>query len=265
MTEKKRVEHRVRDGVRLAFSDTGSGAPPVVLIHGWTCDHTYFAPQREHLAKHHRVVSVDLRGHGESDKPKQAYTISGFADDVAWLCGELGLERPAVIGHSMGGMAALELAVRHPGLPSAIVACDSPMVVPAALAATFVELAKQLRQPDWRPAHHAFLAGALFIDDDDPERKARILADMTSAPDHVTLGCFEAILSADMEGAAKKCKVPFLYLAAAGPLADFSRLQALCPQVVIGQTVGAGHFHQLEVPEQVNAMIDRFLRISKLA
>ena len=258
------MENRIRDGVKLAFTDTGAGSAPVVLIHGWTCNHTYFAPQREHLAKHRRVVSVDLRGHGESDKPKQAYTISGFADDVAWLCGELGIERPVVIGHSMGGMTALELAARHPGLPSAVIACDSPMAVPAALAANLGEVAKQLREADWRPAHRAFLDGALFIADDDPERRARILADMTSAPDHVTLGCFEAILSADMEGAAKKCKVPFLYLAAAGPLADFSRLQALSPQVVIGQTVGAGHFHQLEVPEQVNAMIDRFLRVSKL-
>jgi hypothetical protein len=56
--------------------------------------------------------------------------------------------------------------------------------------------------------------------------------------------------------------VPFLYLAAAPPLADLVRLRALNPQIVIGQTVGAGHFHQLEVPEQVNAMIERFLRVS---
>jgi len=258
------MEHRIRDGVKLAFSDSGRGAPSVVLVHGWTCNHTYFAPQREHLAKRHRVVSVDLRGHGESDKPKQAYTIAGFADDVAWLCGELGIAEPIVVGHSMGGMTALELAVRHPGLPSAIVACDSPIAVPAPLAGDLAEVAKQLRQPDWRPAHRAFLAAALFIAEDDPERKARVLADMTSAPDHVTLGCFEAIVSADMEAAATKCKVPFLYLAATNPLADFARLRALCPHIVIGQTVGAGHFHQLEVPEQVNAMIDRFLKTAKL-
>ena len=68
-----------------------------------------------------------------------------------------------------------------------------------------------------------------------------------------------------MEGAARECKVPFLYLAAAAPLADFAKLRQLCPHVVIGQTVGAGHFHQLEVPDQVNAMIERFLQVSKLA
>lgn len=258
------MDHRTRDGVELAFTESGRGAPPVVLVHGWTCDHTYFAPQAAHLAARHRVVSVDLRGHGKSDKPEQTYTISGFADDVAWLCGELSLEKPVVIGHSMGGMAALEVAARHPDLPSAVVACDSPIAMPAELAANLGDVLAQFRRPDWRPAHRAFLSSMLFIDADDPDRKARILADMTSAPDHVTLGCFEAIAAADTEGAAARCKVPFLYVAAAAPLADFARLRALCPHVVLGRTVGAGHFHQLEVPDQVNAMIDRFLKVSGL-
>src|SRR5437867_11077651 len=87
------MEHRTRDGVRLAFAETGSGPPPIVLVHGWTCDHTYFAPQRDYFSKRHRVVSVDLRGHGQSDKPKDTYTIAGFADDVAWLCRELALAK----------------------------------------------------------------------------------------------------------------------------------------------------------------------------
>ncbi|MBI2963663.1 MAG: alpha/beta hydrolase [Deltaproteobacteria bacterium] len=259
------MEYRLRDGVRLAFQDTGAGSPPVVLVHGWTCNHTYFAPQRDHLAKRHRVVAVDLRGHGDSDEPSGPYTIPAFADDVAWLCGELGLVRPIVIGHSMGGMTALALAARHPRLPSAIVVCDSPMALPAALAANLTAVSQQLHGPDWRAAHRAFLNNALFGPHDDPERRARVLADMTSAPDHVTLGCWDGIVGADMEGALRECQVPFLYLAASPPLADLARLKELCPQAMIGQTVGAGHFHQLEVPDQVNAMIDRFLKVSGIA
>lgn len=256
------MKHLVRDGVKLCFEETGSGSPPIVFIHGWTCNHTYFAPQREHFAKRHRVVSVDLRGHGDSDKPKQTYTISAFADDIAWSCGQLGLAKPVVVGHSMGGMVALELAARHPDVPRAIVACDSPIVPPDALAANLGQVAEQFRLPDWRPAHRAFLSDALFIPADDAKRKERILADMTSAPDHVTLGCWEAILSADTAGALGRCRAPFLYIAAANPIANLDRVRELCATVTIGQTVGAGHFHQLEVPDQVNAMIDRFLQVS---
>lgn len=259
------MEHLDRDGVKLFFERTGSGKPPIVMVHGWTCDHTHFAPQREHFAKRHEVVSVDLRGHGKSDKPEQSYTIRAFADDLAWMCGKLGFEKPIVIGHSMGGMVALELAASYPDVPGAIVACDSPIVMPKALAANLAATSEQFRKPDWRTVHRAFIAEALFIPTDDTARKESILKVMTSAPDHVTLGCFEAIGTADMEGAARKCKVPFLNLLAASPLSDTARLRELCPHVIVGQTVGAGHFHQLEVPDQVNAMIERFMQISNLS
>lgn len=259
------MKHLERDGVKLFFEDAGSGTPPIVLVHGWTCDRTYFAPQRDHLSRRHRVVSVDLRGHGESDKPNGPYTIALFADDVAWLCGALRLEKPVIVGHSMGGMVALELAARHPQLPSAIVACDSPILPPAALVANLTAVTERLRQPGWHPTRRAFIGDALFIAADDARRKQRIIEHMMSAPDHVTLGCWEAIVTADSAEALRQCKVPFLYVAAASPLMDVARAQQLCPTLVVGQTVGAGHFHQLEVPEQVNAMIDRFLSVSRLA
>ena len=53
----------VRDGIKLAFEDHGAGKPAFVFVHGWTCDRSFFAPQAEHFAPRHRVVSVDLRGH----------------------------------------------------------------------------------------------------------------------------------------------------------------------------------------------------------
>jgi pimeloyl-ACP methyl ester carboxylesterase len=85
-------------------------------------------PQFEHFGRNHRVVSVDLRGHGESDKPQQEYTPAGFADDLAWICGQLRVEKPVVVGHSMGGHVAFELTRQHPDLPAAIVAVDSAII-----------------------------------------------------------------------------------------------------------------------------------------
>ena len=63
-------------------------------------------------------------------------------------------------------------------------------------------------------------------------------------------------------GAVAACKLPALLIAAATPLADLERMRQLCPQLVVGQTVGAGHFNNRVVPEQVNAMIARFIATS---
>lgn len=256
--------HHARDGTRIHYLETGSGDPPILLVHGWSCDHTYFAPQFERFGRKHRVVAVDLRGHGQSDKPEQAYTMAVFADDLASLCGELGLVRPVVIGHSLGGMIAVELARRFPDLPSALVLADAPIVPTQWLRDGLQSLLEALRAPDCEEFQQAFIANGLFLPTDDAVRKARIVAGMSSTPQHVRASAMEGILAWDGAAAAQACTVPVLNLAAAHPLNDQSRLQELCPRWVNGQTIGAGHFHQLEVPEQVNAMVERFLAVSAL-
>jgi pimeloyl-ACP methyl ester carboxylesterase len=60
----------VHQGFKLAYEDRGAGKPAFVFIHGWAGNHTFFAPQAAHFARRRRVVSVDLRGHGGSDKPQ---------------------------------------------------------------------------------------------------------------------------------------------------------------------------------------------------
>jgi pimeloyl-ACP methyl ester carboxylesterase len=125
----------------LCYEEAGEGEPPVFLVHGWCCDHTYLAPQFEHFAQRgHRVVAVDLRGHGESDKPHQSYSMQAFADDLAWMCRRLELVKPVVAGHSMGGIVAFDLAARYPDLPSAVVMLDAAVVLPSAARAAIPSL-----------------------------------------------------------------------------------------------------------------------------
>ena len=69
----------------------------MLSVHGWGCDHSAFAPQAEFFSHSHRVVSIDLRGHGQTDAPEQNYTVAGFADDLAWLSAELALTKLLVV------------------------------------------------------------------------------------------------------------------------------------------------------------------------
>jgi pimeloyl-ACP methyl ester carboxylesterase len=251
-----------RDGVRLAYQEAGSGPPPILLVHGWTHDHGYLEPQFEHFRARHRVVAVDLRGHGDSDKPDQDYTIDGFADDLAWLVGEIGLHRPVVVGHSMGGVVALELAARHPELTGAVVMLDSPVFASPQLLEAVQPVIEGLKTPRFREVQRELVAAVSFLPTDDRERAARIVDHMSSAPQRVMASSFESLFAHDSAAAARACRVPVLYVGAAHPMADLARFRELCPNLTTGQAIGAGHYFQLEVPEQVNAMIERFVKIT---
>src|SRR6185503_15183822 len=163
-----------RDGVALAYEEAGNGAPPILFVHGFGGDHTHFAPQFEYFRRNHRVVAVDRRGHGQSDKLEQAYTIEGFADDLAWLCRELGLYKPVVVVHSMGAIG-LELAAHFPELPGALVILDAPFLPPPEVQANFQQMLEGLRSPAYREVLRQVADAILFLPTDDPERKARLV------------------------------------------------------------------------------------------
>jgi pimeloyl-ACP methyl ester carboxylesterase len=210
-------------------------------------------------------VSIDLRGHGESDAPEQKYSILGFADDIAWICDQVGIEKPLVVGHSMGGAVALSLAVRHPGLPSAIVLLDPAILFRAEAQPLITQLVAGFRSPDGARIMREFAADRMYLKTSDPQLKERNLDAACRTPMHVVASAFVAIGSFDAEAALRTMRRPVLYVEADPVvIGRVDRLRELCPDVVTGKTVGAGHFHQLEVPEQINAMIERFMLINGL-
>src|SRR5512145_3174567 len=95
------------DGVPIVFEDQGHG-PALVFVHGWSCDRTHWASQVPAFETHHRVVTIDLAGHGESGRGRAAWTIEAFADDVVAVVNALALERLVFVGHSMGGDVIVE-------------------------------------------------------------------------------------------------------------------------------------------------------------
>jgi len=255
------METLTRGDVRLVYEEAGQGEPAMVFVHGWSCNRAFFAPQLQHFSKRQRCVGVDLRGHGESDKPAQDYTMEGFADDLVWIFEQLGLDRPVVVGHSMGGTVSLALAARHPEQVRAIVMVDGGTRNLADPDPAFAERARGLAGPDYQAAARKSI-NAMFLPGDDPARCDWVMEQMLATPRHVMLSATEGSGRFDMVAAASSCKVPALYIQAGRPKPELVRFQQLCPQLVLGRTVGSGHFNQLEVPDQVNAMIERFLALA---
>jgi pimeloyl-ACP methyl ester carboxylesterase len=114
------------NGIRLHYTRTGGDKPPLVLAHGVTDDGLCWAATAAALAPEFDAVMVDARAHGTSDGPERGYGPLEQAVDLAGVIAALGLERPAVLGHSMGAATALVLAGTHPDLPGAILLEDLP-------------------------------------------------------------------------------------------------------------------------------------------
>ena len=105
------------NGVRLHYVEAGQGTP-VILVHGLACNHAtnWKAPRVfQRLSKRYRVIALDNRGHGKSDKPYDPaqYGLE-LVDDVVRLMDHLGIAKAHVVGYSLGGFITLKLALRHP-------------------------------------------------------------------------------------------------------------------------------------------------------
>lgn len=250
------------DGCTLAYREAEGADRTVLLVHGWCCDHAFFEPQFAHFAaRGWRVIGVDLRGHGASDQPDGDYRVATFADDLVALCGQAGLARPVVVGHSLGGIVAYDLARRHPDLASAVVMIDSAVTAPPAVHALFGTVLEALGGPDYQRVMRDVVETALFLPTDDPARRDWILARMSATPQHVMRAAYAGLRDFDAAGDGRRIAVPALYITADEPVprTDMARLRSLVPHLAVERVAGVGHFCQLEAPDRVNALLDRFL------
>lgn len=103
---------RTDDGVELSYKTLGEGPQDVVFVHGWGSTKTYFDETLKHInLAGLRAITMDLRGHGESEVPEGGYTIERFAADVLAVADQAGARKFVTVGHSMGGKIVLYLPV----------------------------------------------------------------------------------------------------------------------------------------------------------
>lgn len=110
--------------VKIHYYRTATPGKPLVLVHGITDDGGCWTRVAHELSAEYDVVMIDLRGHGLSDAPETGYSVDTMAEDVAALITQLKLDKPLVLGHSLGGIITLTLAALHPEMPARIVLED---------------------------------------------------------------------------------------------------------------------------------------------
>jgi pimeloyl-ACP methyl ester carboxylesterase len=123
-------EYIIADDITLHYVQWGEQGPPIVCIHGLTANAFCFQAYADELAADHCVIAYDLRGRGDSDKLEEGYSIPIHAADLNGLIDELGLERPILIGHSLGACIALYFAAHYPDKLCKLVLVDAGAAFP---------------------------------------------------------------------------------------------------------------------------------------
>jgi pimeloyl-ACP methyl ester carboxylesterase len=117
-------------GARMSYVDIGRGEPAVLFVHGLAAQWRVWLANIPAVSEHRRVIAVDLPGFGASAMPVERISVEGYAEVLEGLCEQLGLGSVVVVGNSMGGFIAAELALRRPGRVERLMLVDAAGIVP---------------------------------------------------------------------------------------------------------------------------------------
>ena len=116
--------HTQVNGITIAYSDQGTGLP-IVFLHAFPLNRTMWATQENALSSQFRIITLDLRGHGESDAPLWRYTLDQAADDVCALLDHLAIQRALFVGLSMGGYILLAFYRKYAARMNGLILADT--------------------------------------------------------------------------------------------------------------------------------------------
>lgn len=251
----------------------GSGVPELVFVHGLACDHGDWAAQVAEFGARQAVLACDLRGHGRTPGRAADASIETLGADVAQLVTARGLREPILVGHSLGCRVVLEAYVRAPARVAGLVLVDGsrlgdedPAQAEAAMRAAidFVGF----------PAFAEAFFGAMFLRPG--ADAARVVARAKRLPGELGATLFAAMArwdAARMDAALDAVQVPLMLiqtttlsrerkrvaLKAGESSAWIDLVRRRVPGARVEVIAGVGHFPQLEVPAQVNALLASFV------
>ncbi|HEY3516990.1 MAG TPA: alpha/beta hydrolase [Gammaproteobacteria bacterium] len=247
------------DGMKIQSSSVGTG-PTIVFVHGWTCDSSSWTGQVPAFSKDHRVITLDLPGHGESGSPKDGkLSMDLFARAVEAVRAEAGAgaERIVLVGHSMGAPVIRQYAHLYPQHVAGLVAVDGPLDLRAfgELPAGFPP---PLTGPEGRAAREGMIR-SMFIAETPASLQDHILKMMLAAPEATAVGAMNAMFDPAIRWTDVIDAPALTVYAGTANVPDAATTKQLYPHHDATQLAGTGHFLMMEKPEEFNRLLAGFL------
>ena len=242
------------DGVPIHYTSAGEGDAAVVFVHCWGCTSRYWDDTARHVAEKHRVVTLDLAGHGISGTKRAKWTVHAFAEDVRAVIGALGLKRVVLVGHSMSGPITVETAVSFPEHIVGLVPIDtlhdvSRQMTPERRKKFFDEFRK-----DW-PGTVNKIVRSLFPKTADPRIVERVVADELRNDPKIAIPVIEENFGYPAADKLRLLKIPIRCINADLYPTNVEANRKLAPQFDVRIIEGVGHWPMFEAPDKFNAMV----------
>jgi pimeloyl-ACP methyl ester carboxylesterase len=233
--------------------DDGDGDVPVVFAHSFAGSHGHWSEQLRHLRPERRAVAFDFRGHGHSSLPTgHDYSVDALASDIRAVADELDLRRMVLVGHSMGGSAAIAFAGAEPDRIAALVLVGTPGRTPSEQARDVMATIEANYDEVMAGYWNKLLDGAR------PEVRERISQEIGSVSKNAALAIIDALFEFDPMPALRRFDGPILLVTTAHVDAP-GTLPYLLPDAPNTVITGTSHWVHMDKPDQFNALLDRCL------
>jgi pimeloyl-ACP methyl ester carboxylesterase len=237
----------------LRVDDGGSGGLPVVFIHSFAGSTAHWSAQLAHLRKSRRAVALDLRGHGRSAPPSDNdYAIESLAADIAAVVDQLGLKRFVLVGHSLGGAAAIAYAAANPDRVAGLLLVAAPGKVPPEQARKIMAAMESDYDKVTQDFWNKLLSGAR------PNVKEQVASQMHSVPKKASLIIIAATFRYDPLPALQRYRGPKLAIITQHSETP-NDLHNLVPQLTHKRIEDTSHWPHMDKPEEFNRLMDEFL------
>jgi len=242
----------------MEFEASGAGDRSLVCIHGWGCEGGQFAPLAGCFERDFRVYRLDLPGHGRTPLGDFRPGFASYAAAVADFVTGQGLERPVLLGHSMGGVAALMAAASGKFRPGAVINLDGGLPPAPRTRAGQEVIRAWLAEPDFRQRLAVALREGFFLPGERDTRCAAIVRGMCAAPEAVLRFLPNEMGLLDAGAVLPRIDAPVLFAGSAFP--RFDEASPLLSGVRLRRIAGAGHFLHVYALGATVALIQDFLK-----
>lgn len=239
----------------IYIDDGGVGNVPVIFLHSFGGSTSHWKDQLDHLRASRRAIAFDFRGHGNSDSSSMSvYTSEALAGDIAAVVDSLDLERFILVGHSMGGSAAVAYADTHPVRVAGLVLAGTPGKTPEEISKAVVSA---LESDAYQKVMDDYMKQ--LLQDAAPQVSSVVNEGVKKLSRKTTIKITQALFEFDPIDKIKKYPGPKFIISTSNEVRQPNALSGQLPGVPCKIINGASHWLQLDKPQEFNKILDDLL------